>query len=156
MKNFLKIFIVLCVVTFLAIQGIRPERTNPASDPAMEITAVLSVPHDVRTILERSCYDCHSNRTVWPWYSAVSPASWLVTDDVQEGRRHLNFSEWGTYKPGKRINRLDMIVYEINREKMPLRKYLLIHRNAALSEADRDLLRTWAGAASDSLTAQNQ
>jgi hypothetical protein len=68
----------------------------------------------------------------------------------------LNFSEWGTYKPGKRIARLDMIVSEVDKGKMPLRKYLLLHGNAALSEADKDLLCSWAGAVSDSLTALSQ
>ncbi len=153
MKRVLKILLAVCIAAFVAIQAVRPERSNPTSDPAMEITAQLNVPTDVRAILERSCYDCHSNRTVWPWYSAVSPFSWLVADDVKEGRRHMNFSEWGTYKEAKRINRLDMIVDLVNHGKMPLGKYVLIHRNAVLSEADKDLLTTWAGAASDSLTA---
>jgi hypothetical protein len=153
MKRPLKIIGVLCIVAFLAIQGFRPDRSNPASDPASAITAQLNVPADVRAIIERSCYDCHSNQTVWPWYSAVSPASWLVADDVHEGRRHLNFSEWGKYKEAVRITKLDMIVSQVNKGNMPLGKYLLIHRNAVLSQAERDLLCSWAGAVSDSLSA---
>ncbi len=153
MKRLLKILGVLCIVAFLAIQAFRPDRSNPASDPALAITAQLNVPADVRAILERSCYDCHSNQTVWPWYSAVSPVSWLVADDVREGRRHLNFSEWGKYRQGIRIAKLDMIVSQVNKGNMPLGKYLLIHRNAALSEAEKDTLCSWAGAMSDSLTA---
>ena len=156
MKKFLKIFTMLGIVALLAIQAIRPERNNPASDPALAMTAQLNVPPDVRAILERSCYDCHSNQTVWPAYSAVSPVSWFVADDVKNGREHLNFSEWGTYKPGRRIAKLDMIVSEVDKGKMPLRKYLLLHGNAALSEADKDLLCSWAGAVSDSLTALSQ
>lgn len=153
MKRFVKILGFLVIVAFLAIQAFRPDRTNPASDPALAITAQLNVPADVRTILERSCYDCHSNQTVWPWYSSVSPVSWLVADDVREGRRHLNFSEWGKYRAGIRIAKLDMLVSQVTKGNMPLGKYLLIHRNAALSDAERDLLCSWAGAMSDSLTA---
>lgn len=153
MKRFAKIFGLLFIVAFLAVQAFRPDRSNPASDPALAITAQLTVPSDVRAILERSCYDCHSNQTVWPWYSSVSPVSWLVADDVREGRRHLNFSEWGKYRAGNRIAKLDMLVSQVTKGNMPLGKYLLIHRNATLSDAERDLLCSWAGAMSDSLTA---
>lgn len=156
MKRFLKIFGVLCIAAFLASQAFRPDRRNPASDPALAITAQLNVPADVRAILQRSCYDCHSNNTVWPWYTEVSPVSWLVADDVKEGRRHMNFSEWGSYRQAIRVAKLDMIVSEVDKGEMPLRKYLLIHGDASLSEADRDLLCAWAGAVSDSLTALDQ
>lgn len=153
MRKSLKILGVLFVVAILAVQGFRPDRSNPASDPALAITAQLNVPADVRAIIERSCYDCHSNRTVWPWYSSVSPFSWFVAGDVREGRRHLNFSEWGRYREGIRIAKLDMIVSEVNKGEMPLGKYLLLHGDAALSDAERELLCSWAGAVSDSLTA---
>lgn len=155
MKRIAKILGMLAIVVFLAIQAFRPDRSNPASDPALAITAQLNVPADVRAILERSCYDCHSNRTAWPWYSAVSPLSWLVADDVHEARRHLNFSEWGKYKDDVRTTKLDMIASEVDKGDMPLGRYLLLHQNAALSKAERDLLSSWAGAVSDSLSALN-
>ncbi len=153
MKRLLKILGALCIVAIIAIQAFRPDRSNPASDPALAITTQLNVPADVRAILERSCYDCHSNRTAWPWYTAVSPVSWLVADDVHEARRHLNFSEWGKYKDDVRTTKLDMIASEVDKGDMPLGRYLLIHRNAALSKTERDLLSSWAGAVSDSLSA---
>jgi Haem-binding domain len=156
MKKLLKILGVLIIAALLAIQAFRPERTNPVSDPVMAITAQLNVPPDVRTTLERSCYDCHSNQTIWPWYSAVNPVSWLVADDVTEGRRHLNFSEWGNYTPKRQIAKLDMIVSQVDKGEMPLGKYLLIHGNAALTDTDKDLLCTWANAVSDSLVARGQ
>jgi len=83
----------------------------------------------------------------------VSPVSWLVADDVKKGREHLNFSEWGIYTHGRQIAKLEMISSEIDKGRMPMAKYLLLHSNATLSEADKDLLCSWAEGASDSLTA---
>src|SRR6266513_2741101 len=80
-----------------AIQLIRPAKTNPSVEPASTINAKLAVDPAVSAILERSCKDCHSNRTVWPWYSSVAPASWIVTHDVNEGRGKMNLSEWSKY-----------------------------------------------------------
>jgi hypothetical protein len=107
----------------------------------------------VQSILERSCFDCHSNRTRWPWYSNVAPASWLVARDVNEGRERLNFSEWGSYKQGKRVSRLEMMVAEVDKGEMPHKNYLLLHGEAALTEADKDTLCAWGEQLSDSLTA---
>ncbi|MCF6201650.1 MAG: heme-binding domain-containing protein, partial [Hydrogenimonas sp.] len=81
------------VVAFLLMQLIPYERTNPKSDPKLEIKA----PAKVQEIFIRSCYDCHSNRTNWPWYSAIAPAKWFVVRDVNVGRKWLNFSEWESY-----------------------------------------------------------
>jgi hypothetical protein len=139
-------------VLLIAIQFYRPERSNPVVDPAGDIAAQVPVPPAVQSILERSCFDCHSNRTRWPWYSNVAPASWLVAHDVNEGRKHLNFSEWGSYKKGKRVSRLDMMISEVDKGEMPIKNYLLLHGEAALTEADRDAFCAWAEQLSDSLT----
>src|SRR5580658_1204129 len=75
-------------------QFIRPARTNPVSAPGRTLEDVVSVPPEVESVLARSCADCHSDRTRWPWYSGVAPVSWFVINHVQEGRRHMNMSEW--------------------------------------------------------------
>ena len=95
-------------------------------------------------MLNRSCMDCHSNRTVWPWYSFVAPMSWLVERDVHEGRTHMNLSEWDQYTFEKRQKLLADIASVVKNGEMPLQQYTLIHRNAKLSEADTDVLYTWA------------
>ena len=153
MGKILKVGGIGLAVVLIVIQFYRPERLNPAADPAGDITAQVPVPPAVRSILERSCFDCHSNRTRWPWYSNVAPASWLVAHDVTEGRERLNFSEWGSYKQGKRVSRLDMMISEVDKGEMPLKNYLLLHGEAALTEADKDTLCAWAEQLSDSLTA---
>src|SRR5579871_6163902 len=78
----------------IVMQLFRPTRTNPTSDPGASFEAIVKPPPQVASSLKRACNDCHSNQTVWPWYSNIAPASWLVVKDVNEGRARLNFSNW--------------------------------------------------------------
>jgi hypothetical protein len=87
------------VIVFAAAQLVVPDRTNPATDPAHTVQAHVGTTSELGTILNRSCADCHSNETVWPWYTKVAPASWLMAYGVKEGRKAVNFSEWATYPP---------------------------------------------------------
>lgn len=152
MKSFAKIALLGIVAVGVILQFVRrPDRENPGEDPSQVLTARAGVPADVRAILERSCYDCHSHRTQWPWYSAVAPASWLVAHDVEEGRERLNFSLWGTYTRKRQAARLEMVSIEVDKGEMPPANYLLLHGDARLSEADKDLLCAWAEQLSDSL-----
>jgi len=134
-------------VAFGAIQFVPVERTNP---PA---TATLDAPANVRAILERSCFDCHSHETRWPWYSRVAPVSWLVANDVSNGREELNFSTWDQYDARRAARRISDIPEEIEEGEMPLPNYLRIHPEAKVSEVELATLRSWAaryaGAESD-------
>ena len=106
MKTGIKIGGLAVIGAAVALQFVnRPDRTNPPEDPSLTFASQQYVPATVSATLERACYDCHSNRTVWPWYSAIAPVSWLVADDVEEGRKHLNFSEWGTYTRKRQASR---------------------------------------------------
>jgi hypothetical protein len=144
MKNLLKWAGVTLAAAFILIQFYRPERTNPPANPALNFTQSLSVPPEVGSIIDRACRDCHSNATRWPWYSNVAPISWLLADDVAEGRRHMNLSEWGSYKKKQQIKRLADIDGEISDGSMPLPKYVLLHPEAKLTQAERDRLSKWA------------
>src|SRR5690242_8181983 len=84
-------------VAAILIQAIRPDRTNPPEDPARTIKAASYMTPDVSAILDRACADCHSNRTVWPWYSNIAPVSWFVASDVHDGRRQFSMSDWAQY-----------------------------------------------------------
>ncbi len=99
---------------------------------------------EVRSILRRSCYDCHSNQTVWPWYSHVVPAKWLVRNHVLEGRTHLNFSTWNQYDSARAARKLEEVTEEVEEGAMPLKGYLLLHGEAELTGADAALLTRWA------------
>ncbi len=102
------------------------------------------VPPAVMSTLQRSCIDCHSEQTKWPLYSYVVPMSWLVEGDVSEGRKNWNMSHWNEMTADERQDKLSGIATMVHNRKMPLPQYLLIHRNAKLSDADVDLLYQWA------------
>jgi len=144
MSRPLKVLILIVVTMFAAIQLFRPDRTSPPSDPAQSVTSVLAVPAPVQTVLARSCYDCHSHRTRWPWYSQVAPVSWLIANDVSEGRDHLNFSTWGSYSAVKAADKLEDIAKELSERGMPPVTYTLIHRDARPSDAEVATVVAWA------------
>jgi hypothetical protein len=103
----------------------------------------IAPPPEVRQILKRSCYDCHSNETRWPWYAAVAPASWLMSWDVGEARSHLNFSSWRDYDDSEREDLYGDIWDEVDEGAMPRWYYLPLHREAELSDADRKAIYRW-------------
>src|SRR5512139_2627389 len=140
MKRILKIVLSVLVAAFIIIQFFRPERFTTSEITENHITKKLNVPDNVQSILKRSCYDCHSNHTVWPWYTNVAPVSWLVADDVRGGRGKMNFSEWGKMSTAKQEARLEAICDEISEGKMPLPNYLYLHRDAVLTQEEKDIL----------------
>lgn len=137
MKRWIVRIAVALAVLFVLIQLVPAGRTNPA------VTKPLEAPPDVMAILRRSCFDCHSNETVWPWYAYVAPVSWLVVHDTDEGREHLNFSHWGDLSQTKRDSKASEVVEEVEEGEMPLAPYLWMHRDARLSPADVEVLRRW-------------
>jgi hypothetical protein len=137
---YLKIIAALLIVAFIGIQFTYIERSNPP------ITGEIDAPAQVKEVLRRSCYDCHSNESVWPWYSYIAPASWLVADDVAEGRAELNFSEWSSYDDKKRQKKIKEIWEEVEEGEMPQWYYVLMHPEAKLSDADNKTLRDWTAA----------
>lgn len=142
-----KRILVIVAILFIAAQLIRPERTNPPADPALSIHATAHVPPDVAAILKRSCFDCHSNETAWPWYSNITPVNfWIVRSHVQHGREHFNFSEWGRKEIKDRDHILDEICEEVEANAMPLPSYLLAHRDARLSDQQKRALCDWTRA----------
>lgn len=144
MKKALKIVIVVLVVAFVAIQFYRPDRTTAPIVQAETLEASTQVPENVAATLKRSCNDCHSNQTVYPWYAEIAPASWLLANHIDEGRREVNFSVWNTYSAKKKIRKLDEICQQITDGEMPHYQYLWIHGNAKLSDDDKKMLCDWA------------
>jgi len=129
--------VVAGVVALGAAQLVPVRRTNPP------VEADVVAPAEVKEILRRSCYDCHSNETVWGWHTRIAPISWLVAYDVGEGREHLNFSRWGEVQ-GRRLARIRKeLPEEVGEGEMPPWRYLLAHPAARLSDRDRALLAAW-------------
>ena len=122
------------------IQLVRPSQTNPP------VTGKIQAPPEVAVLLERACNDCHSNETKWPWYSQVAPFSWLVSRDVKDGRKHLNFSEWENYEEGRKLKKLEEVAEEVEAGEMPMELYVPLHPEAKLSPDERRVLVEWAKA----------
>lgn len=123
----------LVVMLFVGAQFIRPDTTVPTVDPSASLAARAQAPPDVRAVLERSCRDCHSYNTRWPWYSRVAPISWWLAGHVNDGRRHFNASTWGTLEPAKASHALEEVCEVVQQGEMPLPSYLIAHREAAVS-----------------------
>jgi hypothetical protein len=144
MLKVLKAVTALLLLSFVGVQFVRPARVNPAPLAGRSLEEHARVPPEVAGVLKRSCMDCHSNRTDWPWYSNVAPASWFVIDHVNHGRRHLNFSEWGKYDRRRADDLLGDICRTARSGFMPLNSYTLVHRGAQLTPADVKTLCDWA------------
>jgi hypothetical protein len=108
-------------------------------------------PAHVSEILGRACRDCHSNDSRWPWYSNVAPISWFLTDHVNHGRDHFNYSEWSTYSEDDKDKLLGSICSLTKKRRMPLSSYLLLHQDAKLSDADIAALCSWSDKLRDEL-----
>ena len=124
-------------VALLVAQAVPVARTNPP------VPNDIQTPPEVKAMLRRACYDCHSNETVWPWYSRVAPVSWLVAHDVDEGRGDLDFSTWKRYGAPGQVKKLRKSAEEIAEGEMPPWYYVLMHPEARLSDADRQALAAW-------------
>ena len=134
------------VVLFLAIQFARPARTNPAIDEAQTIFARTQMTPPVAAILNRSCADCHSNKTVWPWYTNVAPVSWFIVNHVNEARPRLNLSEWGKLDRDRQSKKLQQICDEVSDGGMPLSTYTPLHPGSKPTPADVKALCDWTDA----------
>ena len=137
-------WLLLIGVVLVAIaQFIRPAKTNPAIDQSLALESHVPVDPKVAAILDRSCVDCHSNKTRWPWYSNVAPVSWFVIDHVNHGRSHLNFSEWGSYDKSKQRKLLEGMCELVREDGMPLASYLPLHPEAKISDEDKRTICDW-------------
>ena len=142
----LKWLLIVAACLFVVAQFKRPAKTNPAVDQSDALEAHMQLDPRVASILDRSCNDCHSNKTRWPWYANVAPMSWFVIDHVHEGREHMNFSEWGKYSSGERKALLRELCEVVTEGEMPLSSYTPLHPGSKLSDEDKKLMCEWAAA----------
>ena len=123
---------VVFVIVFAAAQLVRPERTNPPTNVSRTIQAHAGTTRELAVVLDRSCRDCHSNDTVWPWYTQIAPLSWLMARGVAEGRQAVNFSEWASYPPDVQRTLLSVSCQDATNGKMP-GPYALVRPDPKLS-----------------------
>jgi hypothetical protein len=133
----MKKFLIFLVIVIVGIQFIPLEQNNPP------VENDLFASNEVKDILRKACYDCHSNETDWAWYTKVAPLSWLTTSDVNNGRKHLNFSEWGNLRASEQDKIKEEIWEEVREETMPLWQYRIMHPSTKLSIEEKNVLRNW-------------
>ncbi|MEA2572075.1 MAG: hypothetical protein QOI24_4076 [Acidobacteriota bacterium] len=134
----MRVIFLILLALFVMIQFVPVAKTNPP------VTGEIVAPADVKAIFRKSCYDCHSNETVYPWYNRVAPVSWLLASDVTGGRKKLNFSTWQQLPPDRQNRKRKQIWKEVGSGDMPLWFYLPLHPAAKLSDADKAIVKAWS------------
>lgn len=138
-------------MAFVGIQFIPTTRNQSVLILQTDFNNTFEVPNNIQRILKNSCYDCHSNNTNYPWYNKIQPASWLLENHIKEGKKELNFSEFGTYSKRKQKSKLKSVISQIKDDEMPLYSYTLIHKDAKLSERNKKDLIDWLSKQKDSI-----
>ena len=149
-----KIFYFLLLV-FVVIQFFRPTRNISTGISVNDINRHYNLPDSVQQILKKSCYDCHSNNTNYPWYYNVQPVGWWLQNHINDGKRELNFSEFASYAAKKQSRKMGKTSEEVKEGGMPLNSYLWIHTDSKLNEAEKATLANWAEALGDSIAILN-
>lgn len=143
MKILKKIALALLVI-LIAMQFYRPEKNLAEGDHLAAFLTETNPPEEVAMILKQSCYDCHSNNTVYPWYNNIAPVSYWLADHVDHGKGHLNFSAWDTYETKKKDHKLEEVIEMTEKKEMPLKEYTWTHEEARLTAEQRAQVIEWA------------
>jgi len=129
---------------FVIIQFIRPDKNSNNESQPNDIAVSFAVPNDVQVVLRKACYDCHSNSTNYPWYAFVQPIYWWLNNHIEEGKKELNFSEFGTYTLRRKLKKFNEISGEVTEAEMPLESYTWMHKEAKLTREESILIVNWA------------
>lgn len=141
------------LVILLLLQAYRPAK-NDSNKMDNDISKSYAVPDDVKQILAKACNDCHSNNTVYPWYSNIQPLRFWLDNHVNDGKRHMNFNEFNTYRIARQYKKLDECIEQVKEGEMPLESYTLIHTNAKLTDTEKQKLYDWCNTVRDSIKAR--
>ncbi|MBS4033492.1 MAG: heme-binding domain-containing protein [Ignavibacterium sp.] len=147
------IFAILSIILilFITIQFIQPVRNTSGQVLQTDISNTYKIPPDISALIKNSCYDCHSNNTVYPWYSNIQPVGWLLEADIKNGKDKLNFSEFGSLSSRRQISKLRNIENRITDGTMPLPVYRLMHPSAGLTDEEKQFLSDWIQNTRDSI-----
>ena len=142
------------LIVLVFIQFIHPAKNVDTTTTPQDITIMYPMPDSVHVILQKACYDCHSNTTRYPWYNNVEPVAFWLNNHIKEGKQHLNFSEFGSYPVAKQVKRLKNTAKEVEEGGMPLSSYLWIHKDAVLTPAEKTMLISWANGLAQRISMQ--
>lgn len=134
------------LTALLVMQFFQTDKTTQAVDPKQDFIALTRPDAAVEGMLRAACYDCHSQQTVFPFYTYINPLGWWIGAHVRNGRKKLDFSHWASYAPDKQAHKLEECVEEIEKGKMPLGSYTWTHGDARLTQEQRTQLIAWLNA----------
>jgi hypothetical protein len=134
----------MLLIAIIIIQFFRPKKNISEGPQPNNIATAYPVPENVKAILAKACNDCHSNNTRYPWYNNIQPVAWWLNDHVQEGKRELNFDEFTTYRLRKQYARFEQTKKLVDKGAMPLDSYTWIHKDAILTDQEKQALFSWA------------
>lgn len=143
MKIIKKIALALLVI-LVCMQFYRPEKNVSQGNHTLSFITETNPSPQVKSILEQSCYDCHSNNTTYPWYNNIAPVSYWLADHVKHGKGHLNFSAWADYSVKKKDHKLEEVIEMIEANEMPLNEYTWTHSEARLTDEQKMAVIEWA------------
>ncbi|MCA0957478.1 heme-binding domain-containing protein [Muricauda ruestringensis] len=135
-----KIIALILLVGFVGIQIVPTDFNQSDTVPKTDFLLVNNTSENISTLLQESCYDCHSNNTRYPWYNKVQPVAWFLENHIKDGKEELNFNEWDTYTNRRKNSKLKSIISQIKDDEMPLASYTLIHKDAELSKPEKTLI----------------
>lgn len=150
----IKKILILLLVALVVIQFLHPKRNKASGDQPNYIGNVYTVPEDVKSILAKSCNDCHSNNTRYPWYANVQPVDWWLTNHINDGKKELNFDLYTAKSLRYQYRKMEELVEQVKEGKMPLNSYLWMHKDAKLTDEEKNKLINWADAIRDNMKAK--
>lgn len=137
------IFFLLLIIALVVMQFFRIDKTNPAVDASKDFINTVNPPAEIAGMIRAACYDCHSHESKYPWYTNIAPVSWWIKGHIDEGKKHLNFSEWTDYPADERSHNLKECAEVLEETRMPLTPYILLHSEARISKEQRKQLGDW-------------
>jgi hypothetical protein len=151
----LKKILWVLVIAFIVIQFFRPTKNISTAEQTNSFFTAYQTPADVKSILDKACLDCHSNNTSYPWYANLQPVAWFLDRHVRDGKKELNFDEYTNRNLRFQYHKMEEVVEQVEDGKMPLNSYIMIHRDAKLTDAEKQKLIDWANSVMDALKARH-
>jgi len=146
-----KIIALVLLVCSVGIQFVPTELNQSNIVPKTDFLLVINPPENIRTLLQASCYDCHSNNTDYPWYNRIQPVAWILEGHIEEGKAELNFNEWDSLSNRRKRSKLRSIIKQIESDEMPLKSYTIIHKDAEFTKAESEEIINWVTRIKESL-----
>lgn len=142
MKKIVKIVVIALIAIFVLLQFVGVEKNDAEFRDVANFEKETKPSKEIAAILEKQCYDCHTNKTEYPWYSKIAPVSLWMADHIEEGNEHFDLTNWNNYNDKKKDHKLDELIEEVEEGKMPLKEYTWTHGD--ITEVEKEALVKWA------------